>query len=861
MEYERELKIGSNGWLAFSVVNKLQNSSELIIDGASADTQIWDVTVPGRPLRVEYALVGNTARFTETRRGYCEYVAVNTGRLTGTRLSPSRNAVANQDIHSMEVPDMLIITPSEYEAQARRIAVLHEKHDSMKVHVLTPEKIYNEFSSGTPDIGAWRKCLKMWYDRGEENGHRLRYCLLFGRPNNDPLGLTDEVKSNPYPRLPIWQSPTGFNQSQSYSTDDLVAMLEDATESSFKMSKANLSIGIGRMPVKSEAEARQMVDKLEEYILRPVYGGWRNNMLFVADDGDTAAHLNQSQTAYTNMRKSGNGLGEHYLYERLYIDGYPREMTPVGYAFPTATEKFLKKLNEGVMWINYIGHASPSEWTHEKFLTWNDICSLNNKHLPFLYAATCEFARWDDASVSGAEQMWLNPKSGIIGCYSASRSVYIVKNGPLSDAVAQVALSDTEYGKVRLGDIVRLSKNTIRESYKDDNRLRYLLMGDPAMSLPMPTRTVVAEILNQTAIGQDDEQVVIGALSKAKVSGSIRKADGTVDEDFNGMLEVVLMDAEQIVETNGNDTGMGKNDGIVSTYNDRKILLYKGKASVKDGRWEIEMKLPMEIANNYSPALLNMYAYSTEGEEVLEAVGSTEELIVYGMDPDADIDADQEGPKIELFTLNNTNFRNGDWVSPSPMVIAKFTDPSGINLSNGSIGHDISLQLDQYKPLTDVAEYYEAEADDPDSGTIMYQLSDIEPGEHTIRLIVWDNANNMSSTTLHFNVAANAAPVIYDITTDVNPATTSVNFLLTHDRTAEQAESKIEVYDLGGRLVWSGKTNVAGAYDAPVSVNWDLCDTAGVRVPRGIYIYRATVTTERGAYATKSKKLAVSAPK
>ena len=69
------------------------------------------------------------------------------------------------------------------------------------------------------------------------------------------------------------------------------------------------------------------------------------------------------------------------------------------------------------------------------------------------------------------------------------------------------------------------------------------------------------------------------------------------------------------------------------------------------------------------------------------------------------------------------------------------------------------------------------------------------------------------------------------------------------------------MYDLGGRLVWSGKTTVAGAYDAPVSVNWDLCDTAGVRVPRGIYIYRATVTTERGAYATKSKKLAVSAPK
>lgn len=60
----------------------------------------------------------------------------------------SAGRVVNQDIHALETPGMLIISPKEFKSQADRVAQLHAEMDGMRVQVLTPEEIYNEFSSG-----------------------------------------------------------------------------------------------------------------------------------------------------------------------------------------------------------------------------------------------------------------------------------------------------------------------------------------------------------------------------------------------------------------------------------------------------------------------------------------------------------------------------------------------------------------------------------------------------------------------------------------------------------------------------------------------------------------------------------------
>ena len=87
--------------------------------------------------------------------------------------------VPNQNLHGLTTPDMVILTPKEYISYAQSIARLHNENDGMEVAVIDHETVFNEFSSGTPDATAYRRLMKMFFDRkGGLDGEPL-YLLLF----------------------------------------------------------------------------------------------------------------------------------------------------------------------------------------------------------------------------------------------------------------------------------------------------------------------------------------------------------------------------------------------------------------------------------------------------------------------------------------------------------------------------------------------------------------------------------------------------------------------------------------------------------------------------------------------------------
>ncbi len=75
--------------------------------------------------------------------------------------------VENQDLHGMSPTDLVIVTHTDFYEAAGRLKVLHESRDGLSVILVTLDKIYNEFSSGSQDITAIRDFLKMLYDKGE----------------------------------------------------------------------------------------------------------------------------------------------------------------------------------------------------------------------------------------------------------------------------------------------------------------------------------------------------------------------------------------------------------------------------------------------------------------------------------------------------------------------------------------------------------------------------------------------------------------------------------------------------------------------------------------------------------------------
>jgi hypothetical protein len=842
VNYKRSLAL-NNGLLYFGQRNGDTNSIYEVSNCSSA-THVWDVTTCYSPIEMNTALSGTNDQFSPVSAGDHEYAAFNDN---ATFPSPTfAEKVANQNIHGQATPDMIIISPTAYLAQAQRVANMHATVDSMRVLVVDQNNVFNEFSSGTPDAMAYRKICKLFYDRGADaRGHSLRYLLLFGNGSYDNRQLTEKVKLISYPMLLTWESEESSNENTSYTSDDPFVVLADNSGPSFEASK--ICVSVGRFPVKSVSEARTAVDKLLNYVQKPDYGSWKNNVLDIADDEDNAIHMEQAENVITTAKANG---ADDFIFNRVYIDAFTSQSVGSGRYYPEARSKMFRLLDEGVLWWNFTGHASPTEWTADGLLTHTDILeSLFYKHQPVLYAATCEFTRYDADDESGGENMFLNSQGGAVALISPPRLVYIPNNGALNASVAKYIFRRDDSGlPLRIGDILTRGKN---DTGSDDNNSRYFLFGDPAMRLAYPTYHAKIETINGKAVSETDMPVFQGRQT-ITLTGSINDRSGNKATKFNGSVISTLYDSEQSITTNG----YGEN-GAKYTYLDRPNKLAICVDSVSNGNFTVTITIPSEIVatyDNYSPALINLYAY--DSKDSVEAMGSNSDFYIYGYDDTAK--ADTVGPDIKYFGLNSENFKDGDNVNESPLVLASISDESGINFSTGGIGHSMTLSLDDKTSYNDITSYYTPTYTEKGSaGSISYALSSLADGNHTLELKVWDVYNNSSEKTIDFNVITGLKPDLYDVYCDANPASVETNFYVKHNRPDAVVSVKIEIFDLMGRQIWS--TSQTGKSDMFTSfpITWDLTNYSGSRVQRGIYIYRATISTDGVQESTKSKKIAV----
>ncbi|MDE6291251.1 MAG: hypothetical protein K2M16_06945, partial [Muribaculaceae bacterium] len=400
----------------------------------------------------------------------------------------------------------------------------------------------------------------------------------------------------------------------------------------------------------------------------------------------------------------------------------------------------------------------------------------------------------------------------------------------------------------RLGDIVRLGKNGT--SVPDNNMLRYHLFGDPALRMPLPELSVCIDSIDGVPLASDiADAPVIKARSTVRIAGRITDANGE-EIPFNGPLHFTLFDAEKSVTTHA-----WGDKGKESVYQDRASKLATGSAMVADGKWAATILMPSEISNNFSPAMLSLYAYDPSVKT--EANGSTDKLFVYGYDSTSADDAD--GPAIEKFAVGTASGGKESIVHSNPVAMAVFSDESGINISDAGIGHKMTLVLDSGKTFDDVNQYFQPDPYDETKGSIAYPLQNIEPGEHHLTLTVWDNANNSSSETITFKVGLNLRPDVTEITSFYNREADQLTITVDTDRALCTLQCRLECFDLAGNLLWSQQRKAYSDSNSTFSMVWDLNDTNGNRLPRGIYNLRTTVTAADGLATTRTKKIAIPA--
>ena len=153
-------------------------------------------------------------------------------------------------------------------------------------------------------------------------------------------------------------------------------------------------------------------------------------------------------------------------------------------------------------------------------------------------------------------------------------------------------------------------------------------------------------------------------------------------------------------------------------------------------------------------------------------------------------------------------------------------------------------------------DFYEAQKDDYTRGTIRFPFYDLEEGEHSIVLKVWDVFNNSSEATINFFVKDANTLFITDLKTYPNPFSVSTNIYFQHNTVNQALDYVLDIYSITGLLV---KRIVKKSYNSDGytigPITWDGKDIHGSKLSAGIYIANLGVTSGNGDFSSKSTRI------
>ncbi|MFM7023571.1 MAG: type IX secretion system sortase PorU [Flavobacteriales bacterium] len=822
------------------------NVAHYKITGTNGGLQLWDISDFTTARAQLFTFSGDSMVFNAATDSLREFVVFNP---LDAATPGYCGEIKNQNLHALSPAQLIIVTHSDFRSEAKRLADFHQNIDSLSVLVVDINEIYNEFSGGVEDIVALRDFMKMLYDKASGPTELPKYLLLFGDGTYDYKNILKGSRNF----IPTYQSVNSMKNTASYTSDDFFGLLDDSEGNWGTYDPDLLDLGIGRFPVKTPEDAKIVVDKVFAYCnyfdgsntylkqeQSQVFGPWRNEALFVADDEDFNIHLHQANQLAVKMENEQ----PQYNVDKIYIDAYKQTSSTAGDRYPEANEAWTKRINEGLFLVNYTGHGGEDGLTGEAVFETSDIIALNNGvKMPLFVTATCEFSRYDlpDRSSAG-ELLFLNPKGGAIALLSTVRLVFSTPNFNLNKTFYNVAFSQPQGYKTRLGDIFKATKVTNNGGTNDRN---FTLLGDPALSMAFPRYKITVDKVSSAY----DNSVTdtMKALMKVKIEGRVTDANGTKLTTYNGKIYPRIIDQPVDYNTLAND---GSNSPYSFTLQQNTI--FKGSASVIQGAFSFEFMVPKDIAAAYGNGKISLYAENGAG---IDAAGNNKTIIIGGTFDNAAADA--SGPELSIY-MNDSSFMSGDITDASPLMIIDISDSSGINLMSGDIGHEMSAILDNNTgKVIALSTHYEAALNNYQKGKIEYRLEDLSEGRHTVEAKVWDTYNNSSRAYTEFIVSTDANTALEHVLNYPNPFTTRTGFYFEHNQVGKNLEVTLQIFTVSGKLIKTINEAVYADEKRVGPIEWDGLDDYGDAIGRGVYIYKIKVKSDNGTSDNVLEKLVI----
>jgi hypothetical protein len=825
IKYQRRLTT-ANGTFDFSAPTMQTGFYHYTVPDIGTGGYILDITDQTRPRVARGTSISDSSTLTSPKR----YFATRSDR---TRIPFYRGIKARPMPQSgldyvtlrdtTNEAEMVILTYDDGYSVLDSLKRFHETYreeplpHTMRVKLTD---VWDEFGWGVHDVVAIRNFLEYAYTHWRNRS--LKYVLFVGDGNYDYRGIEPDAGVN---LMPPW------DQNNSCEDDFFLRFSNTASLPTLRS---------GRWPVVDNDELQTAVSKTIAYANSPLYGPWKNTATFAADDEWKSGYCSETDHTVQAEGLINSVLPDYFTFKKIYEIFYPFRSGPTGATKPDATRDLIESINEGTLLINFAGHGNERVWTDEQmFVMERDRNQLeNHRMLPFYLAATCSWGSYDrPLGRCFPEILLADPNGGGIASVAATRFTYIGANNAFTRAFYTAIFAHGISARQSFGDALFTAKARV------DGSNLYHVLGDPVLRLATP------EYFARVTSSSDSLQ----ALSLFSLSGEVsRDSAGPVWQDFNGTVEARVFDTENF----GVYYWCGRTSGDSIRYSLPGNAIFRGTASVVNGRFNVTFRVPRDVRYGGNNAKISLYFYGksqTESDSA-DGVGIKEHLLIASQ---ASSERDSIPPAIKAW-LEIPSFHPGDLVSSTPKLHVDLTDSSGINLS-GEVGHKITVRIDDAQ-TEDLTPFFNYDLDRHTVGSLDKSIGPLAEGEHRLVIEAWDSFNNLNQSTLTFTVgkSGEAGYDIRDVYNWPNPMkdVTRFTYFLTQDGTRRVS---LKVFTLTGKLVYEmdGLGTKGPAFNSNADRPWDGRDREGHELANGVYFYRIKAENTLGHTAEATGKLVI----
>ncbi len=644
---------------------------------------------------------------------------------------------ANQNLHAMATPDLVILCSAKTADAANVAANYHRTRNNFDVEVVDQELIFNEYGSGNTSPEAVRRFISQLQAK---NPGRLRALLIVGPATYDSphhispqseyviTGETDDYFLSPTATRNFF-SDAYFGATGPLKSGDLWS-----SRSNFlRIFGSGIQVPVGRLSLSSPLDVTAYYNKVDSYLANTHSTPMAANILLASDYAD--ANIDQHMTNAEALAYAlGESAGTTLTVTRAASNIYSTQNNTIN------RRVMMSALERGALMLAYFGHGSNfqiggSTKTTDYLIHQNDIAGMNHKgRYPLFYFGSCNTGAIDRFNTTVASQATFSDNGGSIASIASGREVYQDSNQRLGELIAGKLYSakpGETLGSIwtaALNDAV-LAKNESRD--RICNFLSYNFIGDPTLTVFHTSGSVAMTL-------KAGPEIISGQSNS--LSGRILDENGSLRSDFNGNVRVSIYDAPRNMPNLA--TGSTPHSSYIASVDEEHELLAEYTVPVAAGVFSLDFTGPYSATAGSHR--IHAYAYSADG--TIRSLGhiSGIELI----DDASEMPSYPDVEPIRIISFTAGNGRVDELIDGLTAFNAEIKAPAGLSIGSALI-NPLRLHIDG-EANTSLRNSITADPSEEGRYTLSYVGPALAGGRHEATLAVMDAAGNWDEATIRF---------------------------------------------------------------------------------------------------------------